>query len=225
MSIARYNANQTSSSAQSIRYQIWGQISGGDWKTKAVRLRRLVEIGQNCFLLIYQQMEITTPSTIKLEEKKDLNHRGLSQLRAMCRQKMKQHCVRELDLFVTMISRTSQITDDWNATRQTTSRSLSLVYWKVLQAQLHQHLRHLLSQEGAIPTQYPVSTRKRTSGIEWVRRDPSRGPEEIKNPHENENNETVEKPVARPARMVGRVWESCGWQCPRTPRRTREFFS
>ena len=39
----RKNTSQTSSSAQSLRREIWGPISGWDWKTSAMRPRRRVE--------------------------------------------------------------------------------------------------------------------------------------------------------------------------------------
>ena len=42
-SIAEQNTSQTSSSARSLRCEIWGQISGGDWKTIAMRQLRRVE--------------------------------------------------------------------------------------------------------------------------------------------------------------------------------------
>ena len=45
-SIAEWNTSQGSSSAQSLPYEIWGLISGGDWKTRAMRLRRRVETCQ-----------------------------------------------------------------------------------------------------------------------------------------------------------------------------------
>ena len=43
------NTRQTSSSAQSVRSEIWGQISGGVWKTGAMRLRRRVETCQYAY--------------------------------------------------------------------------------------------------------------------------------------------------------------------------------
>ena len=47
-----------------------------------------------------------------------------------------------------------------------------------------------LPQEAVLPTQHPASTRSEsTSGIERVRGDPSRGPADIKNPNNNEDNE------------------------------------
>ena len=40
-STAQQNTSQTSSSTQSLRCEIWGQISRGDWKTRAMRPRRM----------------------------------------------------------------------------------------------------------------------------------------------------------------------------------------
>ena len=72
-SVARTNSSQSSSSAQSLRYEIRGQISGGDWKTRAMCPRRRVEIGQeypeaerkmqSYILLTYQRM--VSPSAIR----------------------------------------------------------------------------------------------------------------------------------------------------------------
>ena len=68
------------------------------------------------------------------------------------------------------------------------------------------------------PTSLPQDKHGETCGMNQQR---------PKNTNKNADNETVRgNPFAWSARMVRRVYgESCGWQCSRTPRRTREIFS
>ena len=113
------------------------------------------------------------------------------------------------------------------AMRRTTYHSLPLVYREALQAHLHLHHQHLHRRKPPL-THHPASMRSEsTSGIERVRGDPSRGPAKVKNPIKKwRQRKSTGKPVAWSATMVRRDHgESCGWQCLRTPRRTREFFS
>ena len=71
--VARENSSQSSSSAQSVHFEISGSVSGGDRKTGATCPRRRVEIsqkyleaqrkGQNYFFLTYRSL--VSPSTIR----------------------------------------------------------------------------------------------------------------------------------------------------------------
>ena len=82
-----------------------------------------------------------------------------------------------------------------------------------------------LPQEAVTPSQHPASTGSESvSDGSWG--NSSRGPAETENPIKNEDHrDRTGKPVVWSARMARRVQgESCGWQCPWTPRRI-QFFS
>ena len=73
-SIAESNTSQTSSSAQSQLYEIWGQISGGDWKTWELvkNIFKLEEKDTSTIFSPTDEWSLPAASTIKLEERESL---------------------------------------------------------------------------------------------------------------------------------------------------------
>ena len=110
-SIAEWNARQTSSSAQSLRYENWGQISGGDWKTRAMRSRRCVETGQqylqdqrkgqSYLLLTYQCMEFGS----------SIHHKTRGKV--ICCRFWREHAHGDQDSFGWCSGKSVQIEDTW----------------------------------------------------------------------------------------------------------------